>query len=80
MIEVPQCYVCKHFNHKEKGFSCKAYPDGIPDKIYSEVELHDKINAGQAGDYTFEPEEDEGEVVEEVPADIKNIFDHIIIK
>lgn len=79
MLTVPQCYVCKHFNHGEKLISCKAYPNGIPDEIYSELEPHNKINIGQVGYYVYKPEVEE-ENEQEVPEDIKSIFDHIKIR
>jgi hypothetical protein len=32
MAQSYQCVSCKHFNI---GWTCKAFPDGIPEEIYS---------------------------------------------
>ncbi len=44
MLQIPQCFNCKHFNEdraKEKDhlYTCKAFPDGIPAEII-EFEPH----------------------------------------
>lgn len=31
--EAPICLDCKHYHNGDLGFSCKAYPEGIPKEI-----------------------------------------------
>ena len=50
----PLCMDCKHLNDTECGFSCKAFPDGIPDDIFSSTILHIKPYKGDKG-IQFEP-------------------------
>ena len=45
MLQIPQCFNCKHFDEdkaKEKDhlYTCKAFPNGIP-KEYLEFEESD---------------------------------------
>lgn len=36
-IKASQCFECKHFN-EDKAFTCKAFPEGIPDVLlYSKI-------------------------------------------
>jgi hypothetical protein len=54
---VPQCFECKHYEGDKK---CKAYPDGIPERIYTSVKkLHDTVEKDQKGNYVFTPSTDE---------------------
>lgn len=52
---ISQCYWCKH---QVSGKSyCKAFPDGIPRRIMSNVVKHDKPYPGDNG-IKFEAEEE----------------------
>lgn len=44
----PMCVNCKHF-HDEKGATCDAFPEGIPDEIYIEGHDHRKPFKGDNG-------------------------------
>ena len=46
------CRYCIHFHGKEKG-SCKAYPNGIPDKFKIGRETHISIEENQVGDFVW---------------------------
>ena len=49
-----QCLGCKYINPwNGKGYTCKAFPDGIPDKAMTK---HAKIIKGQTGDYIYTPD------------------------
>jgi len=58
-----QCLSCKNWLGKNsKGIICKAFPDGIPEKLQWNTVLHDKPMYGQKNDIVFEPiETDEDE-------------------
>lgn len=43
------CSVCKHFNIKTEGNTCKAFPDGIPDEIWTGENDHTKPYKGDHG-------------------------------
>ena len=68
MLEEPACYTreCKHFmgiaGYKEPDqyFICKAFPDGIPDKITYGDNLHLEPLKDQSNDivYTHNYEEE----------------------
>jgi len=45
------CQTCKHYVGDK---ACFAYPDGIPDKIFSGDELHDEPRKGDHG-IQYEP-------------------------
>jgi hypothetical protein len=48
MITIPICFGCVHF-HKDKGFTCEAFPGGIPDKILLNEFDHAKPFDGDNG-------------------------------
>lgn len=50
---MPDCFKCKHFHDDE--LTCEAFPNGIPDAIYSAAYKHDKPMFGQDNDIVFEP-------------------------
>lgn len=57
-IILSQCFDCKHYNrYDNRKHSCKAFPKGIPDKVFENEIKHDHKLAGQAGDYIFESKE-----------------------
>ena len=52
------CLLCKHFYGTEKG-TCKAYPNGIPDKFAVRnklgwIETHIDVEPDQVGDFTLQ--------------------------
>ena len=47
---VSRCVICEHYTKKLK---CRAFPNGIPKKIYLNQEKHDKALPEQTGGYTF---------------------------
>lgn len=57
-----QCLNCKNLNPITGG--CKAYPNGIPQRIVDGVVIHDTIQLDQVGTFVFE----EGE-----PDEIKDL-------
>jgi len=49
-IEIPLCLECKHFYKNEyEEFCCKAFPEGIPDKIIEGKVNHKKPYKGDNG-------------------------------
>lgn len=52
---VSRCAICKHYT---KRLRCKAFPNGIPKKIYLNQEKHNRILPKQVSDYIFELSED----------------------
>jgi len=52
------CYGCIHHNQPWEGIGCKAFPDGIPDKILLENK-HDKPLKEQDNDLVFTPKKPE---------------------
>lgn len=52
LITVPLCLDCLHFN--PATFTCKAFPNGIPDEIYTNRHNHSKPYPGDHG-ITYEP-------------------------
>ena len=46
-----QCATCKHLI--VGGYSCPAYPDGIPDSLLEGDQTHNKVHSGQKGDFVF---------------------------
>lgn len=52
------CSMCKHYLSDLK---CKAFPDGIPDKIIDGSIVHDKPLPDQENDIVFEPIEHQPE-------------------
>ena len=66
----PPCMYCEHLEQlgkqfSEIGWSCKAYPNGIPYGIWSRSTLfeHDVILPAQEGDYVFKSKVYNGEVI-----------------
>jgi len=55
---ISNCLECKNFIHNKK-FTCKAFPEGIPDNILFNKKIHNKKIKGQTGDYIYEPIEEE---------------------
>ena len=53
-IDLPICNNCKHY---ESRLNCKAFPSPktIPDEILNGENKHDKILAGQTGNFIFQP-------------------------
>lgn len=51
MFETPQCASCIHFDLE--GVRCEAYPDGIPDVVFGNELIHDKVLPGQTGTVIF---------------------------
>lgn len=50
----PVCSRCKHYNSTDNSkWSCKAFPRGIPDKIW-EQGTHDEPIKGQRNSIVFE--------------------------
>lgn len=57
-IPILKCSICKHLVEKitkEGKIICKAFPNGIPDKILDGRVIHDRIVGGQKGKYIYEP-------------------------
>ena len=46
-----QCMLCKHYR---RGTTCAAFPDGIPEDVWSAYVRHDKPLPGQGNDIVFE--------------------------
>lgn len=46
-----KCSDCKHFDLSI--FSCKAFPEGIPDRFLSGDEVHDTPTDNQVGSIVF---------------------------
>lgn len=51
----PICLSCKHL---KPGFTCSAFPDGIPDDIVYEGKDHDTVRPNQTGKAVYEPDPD----------------------
>lgn len=54
---ISNCLECEYFIHNKK-FTCKAFPNGIPDNIIFNKKIHNKIIKGQTGDYIFKPKKE----------------------
>ncbi|HBM99589.1 MAG TPA: hypothetical protein DD413_09210 [Ruminococcus sp.] len=56
--KIVKCETCKHFilNDKPPFATCKAYPTGIPTRIFSEEVNHDRHRPFDKG-YRYEPKE-----------------------
>ena len=54
-LNIPMCFECKN---KLTDYTCKAFPDGIPDKILFGKVDHTKPYNGDHG-IQFEPVDDE---------------------
>ena len=48
-----KCTLCQHFDIH--GYSCKAFPDGIPAEFLSGGKIHDRVTPGQVGSTVFTP-------------------------
>lgn len=54
-IFLSQCFDCKHYNrYDNEKHSCRAFPKGIPKKVFENEIEHKKFLKGQIGDYLFE--------------------------
>jgi len=56
--KTPMCMMCMYYDRKypRPGYSCKAFPEGIPlEIVHSETE-HLLPVKGQVGDYIFKKE------------------------
>ena len=51
-LESPQCMSCIHKNEEE--LICKAFAFGIPDEIFRNIVLHNRVFEEQQGDYIYE--------------------------
>jgi hypothetical protein len=49
---------CKHFYQDKDGFTCRAFPKGIPKEIIDGKIEHDVIIKGQVGNFVFEEREE----------------------
>lgn len=47
----PTCLFCQYY--EDLTGNCPAYPEGIPDDIWSDLEPHTELREGQEGDYIF---------------------------
>ncbi|WP_080903351.1 hypothetical protein [Parabacteroides sp. Marseille-P3160] len=45
-----QCAFCKHF---KDGYTCAAFPDGIPDDLLEGIKKHNSIIKSQTGNLLF---------------------------
>ena len=53
-----QCFNCKRYDrYDNEKHSCKAFPKGIPEKVFDNTIIHDHKLNGQTGDYIFESNE-----------------------
>jgi len=52
-MRILKCFKCKHYFVGERA--CSAFPEGIPQKIFSEEIPHHKNIKGQIGKFIFEP-------------------------
>lgn len=52
----PICLTCKHFHSSNKnGFTCNAFPDGVPEVIVMALEDHQEEIGGEVDGITYEP-------------------------
>jgi len=53
------CKKCKHLDLENvAGFTCKAFPEEIPDEILLGEDDHSQIFDGQEGSFVFEKREE----------------------
>lgn len=65
MPKIPLCFICRHYL---TGYTCEAFPAGIPDSIiYSEID-HRRPAPGDRG-IRFEPSSVLGQDPDFLPAD-----------
>ncbi len=63
-IHYDDCFFCKHFRGDKDGIDrCLAFPNGIPNKINSIWQNHLSVAKGQKGDYVFEPDDEEDNIL-----------------
>ena len=50
---IPFCMLCKHYRERQK---CEAFPKGIPEEIFIEIDKpkHTEIIEGQEGEFIYE--------------------------
>lgn len=58
----PPCMYCKNRmkvgqQYTSKGWTCKAFPHGIPNEIFTRQLAHTIILEGQEGEFVFESKE-----------------------
>ena len=54
-IILSQCFNCINYDRFDnEKHSCRAFPDGIPEKVFTNEIEHKKFLKGQIGDYLFE--------------------------
>jgi len=46
------CPTCIHIGKNKR--SCKAYPNGIPDKYEASLASHNQVDGGQSGRFIYE--------------------------
>lgn len=58
----PVCLKCKHYHVSNfDGFTCDAFPEGIPDELFFKGEKHLKPLPEQGNNIVFEPIEKQNE-------------------
>ena len=54
--DTPVCMTCKHFDkYNFEGFTCRAFPESIPDEILEGGDPHSKPLPGQTNKSVYEP-------------------------
>jgi hypothetical protein len=72
-VNKPICIFCKHYDLITGGFTCKAFPDGIPNNYIDSIKFHLKPIKEQTGNYYFEPYEPPESLPAEIIALLKEI-------
>lgn len=54
-FSTPVCNNCKHYRPEADGFTCSAFPDGIPEEILLGINDHSEPMQGQTGSHVYEP-------------------------
>jgi hypothetical protein len=59
-VFLPNCFKCKYYNRYDPDkHSCKAFPRGMPEKVFYNKIDHDHIIEGQTGEYVFEEDKED---------------------